>query len=326
MTVLYFAASHANAPQVRRLAETLLQGSATAHVLIHHDSKSDELPNLQGLDRAALYPEQLDIQWGDYSQVRLFLDVTRWALKEYDFTWLVFLSGQDYPIRPISQIEHDLEHANTDVMMTCYPCKTNPNWTPGEGYGRYWFQYFQLPRFQHAYRFPRITALAGRIFQFAIGAQPWLRYRWIPNLLPARLGYKSFHTPFSDSFHCYGGPQWGNFSRKALEYLHQFSDKSPNYGRYFARTLMPDEAFVPSVILNAGRLGLLKLEEDNRRYVHWADEQKDCSPSVITALDLDVVKNSRADFARKFDSRVDVQILDDLDRIVRSNNGKINTV
>jgi hypothetical protein len=44
------------------------------------------------------YPEQV---------LRLARTLRAWALERVPFDWMVVLSGQDYPIRPLAEIERD---------------------------------------------------------------------------------------------------------------------------------------------------------------------------------------------------------------------------
>ena len=319
MTTVYFIASHTNPDQVVRLARTIRGNNLDNLVVIHHDQKAQILPNINGLDGVYLYPERMNIEWGNYSQVQLFLDVSRWVLEHFEFDWLVFISGQDYPIRPIAEIERGLATALVDVMLEGYLLNAHPYWTHDEGHDRYFFQYYRIPKFRYAHRVPTLFRRGWRTFlEWVSRHQPLIRYRWMPYGLPARFGLRKISAPFSDNFPCWGGPQWGNFSRKAIRYLLDFNRAQPAYFRHCFHTLHPDESCIHSVLFNAARTGQLKISHHNLRYVHWRNENKDLSPQTIFLPDLDKITrmSKSVDFARKFDEKIDHAALDKIDQCV----------
>ncbi len=315
MKTLYLIASHTNPGQVERLARLLARGGGERDVLIHHDAKSRDIPDIAGIGNTFLYPSPVAVHWGDFSQVRLFLDVCLWALEHHAFDWLVFLSGQDYPIRKIEEIEADLSRMQEDACLTAYPIARHPIWRAREGFDRYMFRYYSLPDFPYSYRFPGLVAWLQNLANRANALNPVFRYRWMPQGLPGRIGIR-VPTPFSRETACYAGPQWGNFSRASLEYVRDFVRGHPAFLAHYARTLNPDESCVLSILHSAADAGRLRIRHDNRRYVHWENEKIDPSPKVILASDYDRVMASGMDFARKFDTRVDSAVLDRIDREV----------
>jgi hypothetical protein len=312
-TILYFIASHTNPRQVERLARVLKNGNNDNIIVVHHDPRNTPAPDLSPIHNAEPYPEPSQVQWGDFSQVQMFFNVVCWALERYSFDWLVFLSGQDYPIRNVNIIESDLALSQMDVFLTAHPIESHPIWRSQEGFDRYLFQYFELPRFPYAYRIPLLVASLQKFGYWMNHHNPFIRYRWMPQGLPGRLGLR-FPSPFKPGFTCHGGPQWGNFSRRSLEYLCHFVDEHPEVLKHYKRTLNPDESCVLSIFQSAANQGILRINSDNRRYVNWENEKTDPSPQVILSKDFDRIIASGMDFARKFDTRIDQDILDRIDR------------
>jgi hypothetical protein len=317
MKVLYLIASHTNPEQVSRLVKLLRKNGANTSVLIHHDPSHTLAPDLTGIDNVYQFPKPVAATWGTYSQIHLFLSVTRWAIDNLDFERLVYLSGQDYPIRPITAIEYDLAKNDYDVQLAGYRAIFHPAWRSHEGYERYFFHYYDLPKFPYIHRFPASTRKTlEKIPAFITKHIPGVRYRWRPYGFRPQIGIRRIGHPFANGLECYAGPQWGNFSKRAIDYLHRFVDENDAYVRHYMRVLLPDESFVHSVFFNAAAKERLKVSTDNRRYVHWEDEKTDSSPCIIRTDDIKEVLASGADFARKFDVLTDSHVLDEIDRLI----------
>jgi hypothetical protein len=118
----------------------------------------------------------------------------------------------------------------------------------------------------------------------------------IPRPLPGGL------EPFT------GTPHWC-LARAALERVGEIARERPELVRSFRFTAHPDESFFQTVLM-ASPLART-IEDDDLRYIDHPGG--DASPRVLTTGDLDAMLASRALFARKFDTRVDSRVLDELD-------------
>ncbi len=63
------------------------------------------------------------VAWGEVSQLAMVLRCLRWLLEFTDFDWVVLLSGQDYPIRPVAEIERSLAAADVDALIETRRCE-----------------------------------------------------------------------------------------------------------------------------------------------------------------------------------------------------------
>jgi hypothetical protein len=118
--VCYLVLSHRNPAQVGRLTSALLTGAADSRVVVHHDASSCPLErsDLDPSERVELVPWSMDVRWGDWSLVQVVLDATRWIVERHDVEWLVLLSGQDYPLRPLAEIEAGLRGSDADAFIS----------------------------------------------------------------------------------------------------------------------------------------------------------------------------------------------------------------
>ena len=87
--------------------------------------------------------------------------------------------------------------------------------------------------------------------------------------------------------------------------------------RYYRLTIVPSESFFATALMNDRGL---QVAHDDRRFVSFTPGSP--SPEVLTEADLDRVRASGAEFARKFDAAVDGAVLDRLDELRRSAGGR----
>jgi hypothetical protein len=226
----------------------------------------------------------------------------RAALERTDAAWVVLISGQDYPIRPVAEIERSLAGAELDAFVEAWPVARPPlrRGAPEEEFG---------PRYHCLWR--RVPpATAGPLRSAAALARPLLRVRSLPSGTWA--GVPAARDPFGPGLVCHRGADWFSLSRRAVETVDRFAGARPDVLRHYRRTLLPTESFVQTVLANEPGL---RLSGDHRRFSVW-DPPPATSPRVLRGRDLDGIIASGADFARKFDETVDRDVLDAIDRRV----------
>jgi hypothetical protein len=156
----------------------------------------------------------------------------------------------------------------------------------------------EADEFARRYRM-RWRPVSERRARLAAKADPLAHVRTLPS--GTYLGLRA--QPPLPPFH---GSDWFALSRRAVEIV---LDAPRAVLDHFAHTIVPTEAFVPTVLANS----TLRLHDDNRRYVRF--EPGSPNPRTLTLDDLDAAFASGADFARKFD---DPAVLDALDRRLTS--------
>ena len=294
MTTAYVVISHRRPEQVLRLARTLRTGSPSCALVVHHDDRAvalDEaaLRAVGGVERV-LPPTP--VAWGWTSQLDMLLRCLSHALERVDFEWLVVLSGQDYPIRPLEASERDLHASPWDAYVETIPVEP-PAWSRAEA-DEFARRYF--------YRYRAIRPPGPLLRRAVSAARPLLTLRDMPwgTALGVRRRGLSEHTQ--------RGTDWLTLSRKAVETV---VHGDPELMRHYRRALMPTESFPHTVLRTT--VGM-QLSGDTRRFTRW--EPGSPNPAVLTLGDLDAMLASGNDFARKFDPDVDSGVLDALDRVV----------
>jgi hypothetical protein len=311
--VVYLVCSHSNPDQVLRLVKLLRKGSGTSRVVIHHDEAVSHLDpaSLVGLDGVHLL-EPMPIEWGTFSYVEMLLWCMRWALANLEFDWLVLLSGQDYPIQPVSQIERFLASTEYDGFVKGFAV-SDPGSQDGEGFRRYYYRYHRVP--VPGFLLPRRSSSEGVVTKVARNlrdAQPLLSVKRAFRSSGVQLGLRRLRTPFTEHFRCYRGSTWLTLSSKCVALLDRFVRGNPGYVRYYRRTWIPEESFIITILLNNPGLNLFR---DHKRFIRFR-AQGAWHPEVLTVEDLEPMLASGQHFARKFDARADERVLNLLDERV----------
>lgn len=126
--------------------------------------------------------------------------------------------------------------------------------------------------------------------------------------LPIRRRFPSDVVP-------YIGSQWFILSRAVCESIIQ-SDNLNRYKSVFRHTLIPDESFFQTMILNSDYPE--SIISNDKRLIVWAPISRVKErPRVLTCEDLPLISNSDDFFARKFDETVDASVLDCLEASLR---------
>lgn len=301
MRVAYVITSHRLPGQVLRLARTLRAGSPAAHIVLHHDDRRTQV------DRAALHALGVllveppsAVAWGEASHLDAMLRCLRLVLESTDADWLVLLSGQDYPVRPLAAIERSLAEADVDAFIEARPV-ARPALRRGE--------VDEFARRYH-YRWRRAAALPWPVVRAAGRARPLVEVRRMPS--GPWVGVPAWRSPFGADLVCHRGSDWFTLSRRAIEAVDRFAVTRADVVRHYRRTLIPTESFVPTALANDPSL---RLSGDTRRHTRW--DPGASGPRALGIGDLPGILASGADVARKFDETVDGAVLDALDEVLR---------
>jgi Core-2/I-Branching enzyme len=303
--------SHVNPPQVIRLIRVLLGGSGHSRVVLHHDETSSHLdPQLLSEFSKVHRIRSIPIAWGNFSLVDVVLRAIEWSLSHLEFDWLVLLSGQDYPIRPLPEIERFLATTSYDGFLKGFPLGSRPE-TAREDYQRYLYRYYRVPAPSRLFPRPgRADSTGATVARRLREAQPMFSLKRGPS--GVFVGIRRLHLPFDDQFRWYRGSTWFTLSRRSVEALHGFARSNARLMRYFGRMWIPEESFVPTVLLNQPDL---RLYLDHLRFIRFRGGRH---PDILSSEDADEVLSSGKHFGRKFDSNVDGRILDLIDARVHA--------
>lgn len=276
--------AHRNPDQVARLLRVLHDPGNRC--VVHVDRKAPPdvhrgirtaVRDLPGVD---ILPST-DVRWGGWSMVEVQLRAIRRLLDDGgDWSHFVNLSGQDFPLRPVSAIQDELA-AHPDRNHLEYFRPRDMPWTwenPAFGAGH---PDFRRPesRVDRVY----VELPLGR----GIRPLPVVRRRF-----PAGVTW-------------YGGSQWMTLSRAACRYV--TGGPAGRLRRFYRHTFIPDESFFQTALLASPFRSTVV--NDNRRLILWEDDIV-----TLTSEHRALLCSSDAWFARKFDDRVDSAVLDLLEQ------------
>jgi len=272
--VVVIVLSHRDPPLVRRLVARLTEGTDTV-VVLHHDPRGPEL-DLPASARVLRVPDAQPSNWGGMGLARTMLSTIAYAAKQVpELSWVLLTSGQDYPCRPMQDIEAELTGSPHDAFLRYFPVDADP-----VGDVHRW-QGVTRRRYLHRRRLPG-------------------SHRSVP--LPRR-------HPFVDGTRLFVGDMWVNLGASAVAHVIEQRLRLARVERYLSTCSVPDEAFLPTLLLNDS--DHLDIVNDRRRYIRWTEGQP--HPEFLTTGDVAAAVAGTDFFARKVDSATTAEALDLLD-------------
>ena len=277
MSVAYVIRAHHRPAQLGRLVDRLTAERVSFHVHVSGTTSAETYAEMrQALDGRSdvEWVERVPIYYLGWSMVEAMVNGIRSAVAR-DPGHVIVVSGQDYPLKRPDEIAARLA---SDAGTS----------------------------FVHHYRLPT------NAWQREGGGMRRLRYYWFERLRvygrPVRLPLVRRRLP--DGLEPYGGSSWVALAGDAARYVVRFVDDNPDVVRFFRKTLIPDELFVQTVLLNSPLRDRVVNEEVH--YVDWSANET--SPKTLTAEDFPALAASDKLLARKFDVKQDAEVLDMIDR------------
>jgi hypothetical protein len=316
--VCYYIQSHTMPAQVARLVELIKKGSPESVVIITHDERGPALDTMRLESLPGVYVFTGPGGYGTFSHIDRYFAAVDW-LDEHgvEFDWLENLTGQDYPLRPIGEIENILSSTEADGFLQYAP--VFPDRTPRDA------DWGAGPKFQLCRPFDasmRYDFRHWRMGRPTLAKQRWLRplmaIDWIQPWMRLSLAYSAIgvlrqKTLFNTNFICYGGLFFCTLSSQCVHYARAFARDNPDVVAFFRTTLAPEEIFFQTVLVNSGKF---RLVPDSQRYTDYSNS-RNSHCKILGLGDLDAMLASGAHWARKFDSDRDAAVLDILDRHVQ---------
>ena len=280
MRIAHLLMVHAYPEQAERLVKRLLHPDADIYV--HVDKKVDEalFNNLKGLHGVNFIKKRAKVYWAAYSQVEATLNGFREILASgKTYHYINFITGQDYPLKPISEIHSFFALNPGKAFMHALPVETD--WI--EAIPR--FKKYHLVQFQFRYRY-KVQRFLNR----------FLPARQIPNgLIP--MGRSAYFT----------------ITPQHAAYILNYLDNNWRVRNFFLLTWGPDEFIFQTLLCSSPYKA--DVINDNLRYIDWS--RGGANPKILTLADADALLQSGKLFARKFSLAEHTDVLDFLDRHIQ---------
>ena len=316
MKVAFLVLNHRHPAQLVRLLTTLRSQLPDSPIVVHHDVFHGEFPSalIEPIGDVHLLASGKRMAWGDSSIIEASCWSLTWMRQHLEFDWVVLLSAQDYPIKPLADLGDDLTRDGADAVFRGTPIGQLKTVTARRTMRRrYLFQY--RPAAANRLRWlpdgvrDVLRRSTGGLIDTLNLLQPLFKIYRLPDRMPYRFGWRARKTPFNRDRPCWQGSQWFALSRGALEYALNYMAEHPEYVDYYRRTMIPDESMLTTVIFNSPDL---RIANRSMTYTRWSNS-KSGHPDVFNLDDLPDLLAARQYFARKFDIDKDSRILDRLD-------------
>ena len=108
-----------------------------------------------------------------------------------------------------------------------------------------------------------------------------------------------------------GRSQWFSITLEQAIYIATELKRNYKLRHYFKFTWGSDEFVFQTLLYNSPFKA--QMVNDNLRYIDWS--AGGASPKTLTIADVDILLNSHKLFARKFDEKIDVAIINQLDNL-----------
>ena len=269
---------HTNPAQVARLASRLQHKDVDIYINV--DGKVDISDFESQVKDAYFLKNRVEVVWGRFSQLQQILNSFQEIAQTNRFySHILFISGLDYPIKPISQIVDILSNCKQTNFIDYHELKDD-DWSN-----------LMKKRYQYWHFLPKYDIRSNEFVKKVL----------------IKLGFKREY-PFLREYY---GSCWFCLTMKSVKYLLDYTESHSDVVEFFRYSGCSDELYIQSVLLNSP----FKEDMTNKiyRYFDWGDKGK--SPKILTSEDFVTIKESKAWFARKLDINQDSKIFDMLDQL-----------
>lgn len=277
----YLILAHENFDQLKRLITLLDDPDNDIFVHIDASAKDFDSRSFDSLCKCSslrFVAPRIDVHWGGFSIARAEMSLLECAVNSGEYFFFHLLSGSDLPIKSQSFI-HEFFRNNADREFI--DCREVTGHT--------------IMRFRYYTLFPEHSA--------------FFLANFLNNVFKYILKFLGLAMNRGVDFKC--GSQWFSITGGFASYV---VSRKEWIESVFSHTVICDESFIPTVFASspyyrngAGR---------NLRYTDWQRrENGHRHPHTFTIDDFDSLKSSPELFARKFDGRVDNEIIERISEV-----------
>lgn len=303
MRIAYLILAHDQPELFGRLAAAI--HAEDVSIYAHIDAKTKPAPFAAACSDVpvSFTPNPVKVSWGGYSQVAAMLKLLEQAVQSNVHDNYIFLSGRDYPLYSHERLVEELGRYPGRSFMNFYALADGTSMVNKIRRHCFYDAYAKLPT-----RF--LQRAAGRIV------------KEISSRLPDRR--------FIDGIRPYRGSTSWCVSQDVARYIIDFVHDSRNsqYIDFFRSVSCSDEIFFQTIVLNSPYKHTLNLfDVDGHRlpgemknenkaslhYIDWNPARED--PAILVDHDFEPLYASGKLFARKFDYRRSVSLLDRIDSV-----------
>jgi hypothetical protein len=308
MRIAFILQTYRSLEQIGRLVDTLNHGCPDSLIVITHSGPRDGFAQLTREHQVAQVLPAVPGR-GRFALIDSYLSALRWLRRQNTpYDWIVLLSEQDYPIRPLGEFSATLEHSEFDGYFYFFDPSNEKAasrgpmvWPPSEWEDRYLFRYGFLKN--------DLSTIERALLRLPRKVLGLTRNHRLHTSFGLGLGRRADATPFSPGFRLHAGSYWHVIRRECGEAVLDFVDENPDIVDYFRQVILPHEALIPTILLNKKAL---RISPHDLRYFDFSNPHHGQSKTLGPA-DLKPAFASQCYFARKFDMTLHPRIFDLLD-------------
>ena len=282
----YLIIAHNNFNQLKKLIELL--DYEENDIYIHLDKKSklnvEELKKYVKKSKL-IFTKRIKVSWGGFSLVQSELILLKASVKE-NYMYYHLISGADLPIKNMKEI-HEFFEKNEGKQFVHF--RREDDYDGIEDRLRY---YYYFTNFRKSKGIQKIIKYA--IFKLALTVQKILKINRLKN---SKMIIKS-------------GSQWFSITNDLARYI---VDNEKLINKMYSHTFCSDEVFLQTICYNNEKFrtnlyyqGYDDNYKANMRNIVWRNNR----PHLWTKEDYEELINSDYLFARKFDEKIDNQIIE----------------
>jgi hypothetical protein len=284
MSLAYIILAHKNPLQLKKLVNALHDDND--YFIIHIDKRVEILPFKERLidyKNVFFIEERENARWGDIGIVKATVKGLNLLYKnKFNYSHVSLLSGQDYPIKSLSYIHNFFKNNINKSFIEFIPFPVD------------------------SLRFGGVHRIKSYSFNLFGRRETFIPFKYKPKfnikgtILNLGLGIVTFFLPqrhFPCNWKPYYGSQWWTITQDAVNVIINVLRKCPEYFDYHKYSLLPDEMFFQSLLLNNYNKHLLV--NNNLRYIQW--DKTGTHPKVYSYAEVENLTKEDALFARKFE-------------------------
>ena len=269
MRIAFVVQTYRALDQVGRLVDTLNRGCPDCLIVITHSGPADGLAKLAREHRISRILPAIPGR-GRFGLVDSYLCALRWLRRQdVPYDWIVLLSGQDYPIRPLAEFSDAMQRSAMDGFFYHFKplaeraARGGPfDWPREECVDRYFFRYASLK--------DELSLAERALLRLPRKALALSRNYRLHTTYGLSFGRRVEALPFSQDFELHGGSYWHTIRRECGESLLDFVDENPTIVDYFRHVILPDETFIPTVLSEHEEISHLSARDQILRFQQFA--------------------------------------------------------
>lgn len=245
-----------------------------------------------------------------WSLCQITIELAKEAFKKNkNYHYFLLLSGQDYPIKPIKDIKKYLKNVYPKPIIDCTPM-TKENWI---------YSGFRWIRIHPYYRF------VEKISKNKICRKVLLLPIYFIQVIITFILQSPYKRLSRENCSLYGGSAWWILPNEIIENCIKEVENNSKIVRAFKLKNTPEETFFQTMAMRSKYKEMIDLNAPDEilqncmTYAFFFDDEHEPTghPYILNINNLEMLKNRKEFFARKFDEKIDSKILDQLDNYIK---------